>query len=146
MFSWYILAMSSVGEKQITIDMAGERLKQNLLSEIKKLDNFPKTNMFIPLSGGVEPRWGVPVKRKFNKNFFSEEVLVTWHGIYIADLVDAFSAITQIQPEKYPDFESMREATPEEYCVYYEDCFRKIKGLVTDQERARGIKDLSSNM
>lgn len=138
--------MANVTEKRISIDTAGERLKQNLLAEIKKLDNFPKTNMFVLASGKVEFRWGVPVRRIFDKNFFSEEVLVTWHGIYVANLVDAFSTITQIQPEKFPDFESMREATPEEYCVYYEDCFRKVRGLVADQERARERQDTSPNV
>lgn len=112
-------------------------MRSSLILKIRQLDDFPKIDMFIKSSGKVEPRWGILVRNKFDENFFTRAILVTWHGLQVADRVEAFGSLNQIQPEKYPDFESMREATAEEYIDYYGKAYEEVDKVLKIQLREK---------
>lgn len=125
--------MTSILEAAKGDSRDGERLRSSLLFKIKQLDDFPKTDMFIKSSGKVEPRWGILVRNIFDENLFTRIILVTWHGLQVADNVEAFGTLNQIQPEKYPDFESIRKASAEEYTKYYGEAYTKVGEVLKTQ-------------
>lgn len=114
-------------------------LKQTILKNIRKLDNFPKIGMIVDDEGTVEDKWGIEIAwERSNPDSTHPDtgVVLTWHGLHRGEVARCnYNHSNRI---KYTlDFRTLTEVEDGEYSVYARKAIGEISMLITRQRNAK---------
>ncbi len=110
----------------------GEIAKEELVRSLRRLDDFPKIEMFVRSTNKIEKRWGIILDFAF-KEKEGKAIILSWHGIFRANLMETYDPGRSSFPCQYPEFESMREANHQEYSNYFRRAQVEINKLLMTQ-------------